>query len=67
MARTIGVKYKNLIKKLIKEERAKGNENPSFLTVAIRNSMPVEAWDTWECADQEINSLIDDEIDKVGS
>ena len=59
--RTIGRKNRNLVRKITKEillENAP--EIPSNLENKVIEILPAELWDTWEMADQEIKSIIDD-------
>ena len=65
MARTIGRKYKNMVKRFTFEELKKatspfGETQFSGIENAVVNRLPVELWDTWESADSEIRNLIDD-------
>jgi hypothetical protein len=62
MARTIGVKYKNLIKRLIKAETEKGLINLSSSVQAVKDQLPDEIYDTWESAHAEIEMLVSDGI-----
>ena len=55
--RSIGKKYKRLVKKTTLEEIKKGYDN---LETRVINKLPVELWDTWEMADQEIRRIIED-------
>jgi len=55
MARTIGVKYKNKIKKIVLREKAKG-ENAVEIFDTIKIEVP-DAFETWEMAYQEIERI----------
>jgi len=55
MARTIGVKYKNKIKKIVLREKAKG-ENAVEIFDIIKREVP-NAFETWEMAYQEIERI----------
>ena len=62
MARTIGVKNKNLIKRLVLAEQKNGIVNRASSVQAVLDQLPVEMWDTWESAHDEINRIVDDGI-----
>jgi len=66
--RSIGLKNRNLVKKLTIQEIKKQLPFPYSLKSDIDyqevrknvvEQLPVELWDTWEMADQEIRGLID--------
>lgn len=63
MARTIGVKFKNLLKRIVAEE-AKTKSGYKLEEAAFAR-MPLEAFDTWESAHDEIRRLISDEALKI--
>ena len=66
--RTIGKKYMNLVIKLTKEamekRRMPWGAIDSYVGIEeeVREKLPVELWDTWEMADQEITRIIDNTI-----
>jgi len=61
MARTIGVKNKNLVKKLTRIEIE--NETETYLIEdKIIENLPASLWDIWESADSEIRRIIFDTI-----
>ena len=66
--RSIGVKNVNLVKRLTKEAVKKRTmpwgEVSSYTGIGqeVRHQLPVELWDTWEMADQQIDRIIDDVI-----
>lgn len=66
--RSIGIKNKNLVKRLTREAIEKRRmpwgkiTSYSGIDEEVREKLPVELWDTWEMADQEITRLIDDTI-----
>jgi len=62
MARTIGVKNKNLIKRLVANEKKQGITNRASSVQAVIDQLPSEIWETWESAHDEINRLVDDGI-----
>jgi hypothetical protein len=69
--RSIGIKNKNLVKRLTKEamesKRMPWGEIESYqgIEAEVRDKLPFELWDTWEMADQEITRIIDDTINEV--
>ena len=63
MARTIGSKYKNVVIKLASDARKLGL-TAFGISNYITTNMPVEAYETWEMATQEIERLADDEAFK---
>ena len=73
MARTIGVKNINMVKRLtisvINRRRAPWGEIRSYSGVEdeVINLLPSSLWETWEMADQQIRRIIDDEIMGVSS
>lgn len=59
--RTIGVKYKNMIKKIVDREFSKSIPANAYAVVeTVKRELPVEAFDTWEMAYQEIERLAND-------
>jgi hypothetical protein len=67
--RTIGKKYTTLVIQLTKtamDKRTRNNwfTSPNFSGVEeeVRQQLPPEIWDTWESADAEISSIINDVI-----
>jgi len=67
--RSIGKKFKNLVKKrtlelLKKRDREREGENMRYygLDNEIVESLPAEIWNTWEGADSEIRRIIDETI-----
>lgn len=70
--RSIGKKNINLVKKLTREA-IKKRQKPyrSILEITcyqgideeIIDKLPVELWDTWEMADQEIRRIINDTLE----
>ena len=62
MARTIGVKYKNLIKRLVIAENDKGIVNLTSSFQSIIDQLPDAIWETWESAGSEIERLVSDGI-----
>ena len=66
--RSIGVKNRNMVKRLtieaIEKRRLPWGEVESYQGIEgeVRDKLPVELWDTWEMADQEINRIIGDTI-----
>lgn len=60
--RTIGRKYKNEIVKLVKRARAIGITSGAKITEYVKQELPEEAFDTWEMAHQEIESISWDEV-----
>lgn len=60
MARTIGVKNKNILRKLVKEANAQGIVQDYAVMVYVNARMPEAAFDTWESAWSEINRLAGD-------
>tara|TARA_B100000214_G_scaffold338951_1_gene284442 strand:- start:45 stop:365 length:321 start_codon:yes stop_codon:yes gene_type:complete len=63
-ARTIGRKYKNLLKKLVSKE-IKSHYRGEYDVDRIMKKMPSEAYDTWEGAWQEIENLVFDYADEI--
>jgi len=59
-ARTIGVKFKNLVKKLVLQENARGSGNPYYVLEAVKEKLPQEVFDSWEGAYSEIERLVFD-------
>ncbi len=57
MARTIGVKYKNQLKKIVDKAWADGVTNNQRLFAIVQEQMP-DAFDTWERAYHEIKNLV---------
>lgn len=67
MARTIGKKNINLVKRLVKEEIKKatsefGVTQYSGIESQVVHRLPESLWDTWESADAEIRRIINDEV-----
>lgn len=69
MARTIGRKNRNLVKRLTTEELEKTKGMPWLPTPPgqtieeiVVEKLPVEMWDTWEGADSEIRRIILDTV-----
>ena len=69
MARTIGRKNRNLVKRLVIEELEKTRGKPWLPTPPrqtieeiVIEKLPVELWDTWEGADSEIRRIIWDTV-----
>ena len=66
--RSIGRKNINLVKKLTKEaiekRRMPYGEISSYQGIVkeVTDKLPVEMWDTWEMAHQEIERIINDTI-----
>jgi len=66
--RSIGKKNINLVKKLTKEvikrRMLPWGEITSYQGIdeEVIEKLPVELWDTWEMADQEIRRIINDTI-----
>ena len=57
MARTIGTKYRNQVKKLVRN-----NIDKEDVHAVVREQLPMEAFETWEGAYDEIDSIINDTI-----
>ena len=55
MARTIGKKYRNMVKRLAKEAWEQDVDDPKDY---VHERMPDDAYDTWEAAYSEIEGLI---------
>jgi len=71
MARTIGKKNIELIKKLTRIEKSRvikadylGNTDYSKIEERVFLQLPLQLWYTWEMAEQEIHMIIFDEIMK---
>lgn len=69
MTRTIGVKNVNLVKRLTKKAIEKrippwgsSPDNYSGIEQEVIEELPIELWETWEMADQQIRRIIDDTI-----
>lgn len=67
MARTIGVKNVNLVKKLtlVEIEKGKGKTNSndeSNIEDRVIEKLPASLWDIWESADSEIRRIIWDKL-----
>ncbi len=62
MARTIGVKYKNQVKRIVKQAQDEGLENATLIAEHVVEQMPAEAFDTWEGAYNEIEQLAFDTV-----
>jgi len=69
MVRSIGKKNRNLVKRLTIEELNKAcfKAHPSIslgreVERRVIDRLPVEMWDTWEGADNEIRTLIHDTL-----
>jgi len=62
MARTIGVKYKNMIKKIVARELQNPNAGMRIVFETVKRELPVEAFETWESAYNEIERLTGDLI-----
>jgi len=66
--RSIGVKNRNLVKRLTREAIEKRKmpwgeiTNYQGIDEEVRDQLSSDLWYTWEMADQEINRLIDDRI-----
>jgi hypothetical protein len=60
MARTIGTKNRNIVKKLTRDIM-KQYPNGNVMEI-VRDDLPLSMWDTWESADSEINHIIFDVI-----
>jgi len=66
--RSIGVKnvnaVKRLTKKAIKNRTMPWGEISGYATIEdeVVDQLPVELWDTWEMADQQIRNIINDVI-----
>jgi predicted dithiol-disulfide oxidoreductase (DUF899 family) len=66
--RSIGVKNRNMVKRLtllsIERRRLPWGEIETYQGIEdeVREQLPVELWDIWEMADQEITRIIDDTI-----
>ena len=66
--RSIGVKNRNLVKRLTRETIEKRKmpwgeiTNYQGIDEEVRDQLSSDLWDTWEMADQEINRIIDDTI-----
>lgn len=62
--RSIGKKNIALVKQITREEIQKMKDEPSLAGIEdkIIERLPESLWDTWEMADQEIRSIINDEI-----
>ncbi len=58
MARTIGVKYKNLVKRLVVEARSKEIYGNHAIFEYVQDKLPIEIWDTWEMAYSEVDNLV---------
>jgi len=66
--RSIGIKNVNLVKRTTREaikNRAVdcyGTLSYSGIEDEVVGDLPIELWDTWEMADQQIRRIIDDTI-----
>lgn len=60
MARTIGAKYKNMIRKFVNQAHKKGIHQFQLVGQYVREQMPKEAFDTWEGAWSEIERIAED-------
>ena len=58
MARTIGVKYKNQIKRIV--AASSDHESRGTIMDKVQAQLPLLAWDSWEGAYNEIDRLVDD-------
>lgn len=68
--RSIGkVKIRKLKKIIAEEYNVKDlylERRPfSVIRASILDRLPLEWWDTWECADSEIRRVIEDEINRL--
>lgn len=67
MARTIGTKWINKIKKLVDILEARGMSGVYEITEKVKTYLPPEVWDIWESADSEIDRVVNDYVmSKVG-
>lgn len=70
--RSIGKRNIKLVERLTRQAIEKRRlpwgeiENYQGVEAEVREKLPVELWETWECADQEINRVIDDVIFEGG-
>ena len=62
--RTIGRKYKNQIVRLVAKAKADGMQGASQIAEHVMGRLRSEAFDTWESAFSEIDTLIWKEISK---
>lgn len=60
--RTIGKKYRNLVRKTTLEVLNSGNYKANLINDTVVERLPAELWNTWEGADQEIRNIIDETI-----
>jgi hypothetical protein len=60
MARTIGVKYKNQLKRIVEGCFAKDMNSLFAIWEEVKRLMPQEAFDTWESAYNEMERLTGD-------
>lgn len=58
MARTIGTKYKNRIKLLVKQANGAGIINNFEVEDFVNKNLPDDAYNTWEGAWAEINRFV---------
>ncbi len=58
MARTIGVKNKNLLKRLVKEARNKDIHSDYAIFEYVKERLDSSVFDTWEMAYSEIENLV---------
>lgn len=61
-ARTIGGKYKQMIRSLITQARNLGMTGVNEIEEYVNMALPEEAFETWESAHDEINRLIHDYV-----
>ncbi len=61
--RSIGKIRIRKVVELTRAECAKDKNAPAFvIQERVRTILPVDYWETWEMADQEINRIIYDEV-----
>lgn len=60
--RSIGKKNRNLVVRVTEEVIQEGVAGISNITETVVSRLPVELWDTWEMADQEIRRIVGDHV-----
>lgn len=65
-ARTIGPRWKNKIKELVKKFKSSGMTGAYAIAEAVINELPSGVFDIWEGAHSEVERLVDDAVREAG-